>query len=113
MLEGLGWIPGKVVRFTPTSLKERIPHVGWNEVFPTCECPLFSGIEAGKDFYFVHSYHFETTSEFVCAQTPFCGQFISAVHRDNIFGVQFHPEKEPVCWCQTFGKFLLRGSALC
>ena len=104
--EGLGWIPGSVVRFIPTELGERIPHVGWNEVYPHEACPLFKGIGAGKDFYFVHSYHFETTEEFVQATTPFCNKFTSVVQRDNVFGVQFHPEKSQQVGAKLLENFL-------
>lgn len=104
--QGLGWIPGKVQRFVPTEQKERIPHVGWNEVYPTGECPLFKGIEPGKDFYFVHSYHFEAEPEYVRARTPYCGQFTSVVQRDNLFGVQFHPEKSQQVGAKLLENFL-------
>lgn len=102
---GLGLIPGEVVKLVPTSDSPRIPHVGWNEVTPHREHPLFSGLGAGKDFYFVHSYQFR------CAQpgdalagTPYCGGFTSVVARDHVMGVQFHPEKS-----QKSGFALLRN----
>lgn len=91
---GLGWIPGVVRLLKPAVPAERVPHVGWNEVHENCPSRLFEGIPSGKDFYFVHSYHF------VCddpkdrlAVTPYAGTFTAAVERGNIFGVQFHPEK--------------------
>lgn len=91
---GLGLVPGRVVKLTATMESERVPHVGWNEVYPRNECPLFSGIPSGSDFYFVHSYHFMTDDEsLVVARTPYCGGFASAVRLGSVFGVQFHPEK--------------------
>jgi imidazole glycerol-phosphate synthase subunit HisH len=90
---GLGWIDGSVERFRPVD-GERIPHVGWNEVEPVRESPLFTGIEPGSDFYFVHSYYARPADEaVVLATTPYCGGFASVVGRGNVWGAQFHPEK--------------------
>ena len=92
--KGLNLIPGEVVLLKPAKKGERIPHVGWNEVYIQKENPLFENIETGKDFYFVHSFHFKTESEeSILCKTPYCGEFVSAVNIDNIFGTQFHPEK--------------------
>lgn len=92
--KGLNLIPGEVVLLKPENRGERIPHVGWNEVYLQKENPLFENIETGKDFYFVHSFHFKTESEeSILCKTPYCGEFVSAVNIDNIFGTQFHPEK--------------------
>lgn len=94
LTQGLGLIEGCVVRLQPTDANERIPHVGWNEVYPAEESPLFLGIAAGTDFYFVHSYHFKPADEAAAAAvTPYCGEFVSAVSQENIHGMQFHPEK--------------------
>jgi imidazole glycerol-phosphate synthase subunit HisH len=103
--KGLGWIDGEVQRFTPTGEDTRIPHIGWNEVTPTRASPLFAGIAPGRDFYFVHSYHLVCRDPGdVAARTPYCGGFVAAVERDNVFGVQFHPEKS-----QRVGFALLRN----
>ena len=91
---GLGWIKGCVKKFEKTKKDERIPHIGWNEVDFGQESPLFEGIVSGKDFYFIHSYHFICkNSSNIIATTPYCKEFVSAVRKQNIFGVQFHPEK--------------------
>jgi len=91
---GLGWIEGQAIKFLPTEKKERIPHIGWNGVNPRRTSVLFQDIPSGKDFYFVHSYHFAVVKqEDILATTDFCGKFVSVVQKDNIFGVQFHPEK--------------------
>ena len=105
---GLGWIEGDVVRLKPADPKERIPHVGWNEVRPVeAEAPLFRSIPAGKDFYFVHSWHLACSRpEQVLARTPYCGGFVSAVRRDNILGAQFHPEKSQKPGRQILKNFL-------
>jgi glutamine amidotransferase len=91
--DGLGWIDGEV-DLMQAQPGERIPHIGWNEVEPTADSPLFRGIDPGRDFYFVHSYALRPKRhEDVAAVTPYAGGFVSAVHRGNVFGVQFHPEK--------------------
>ncbi len=92
--EGLDLIQGEVAQMISANSFERIPHVGWNNVFRKLEHPLFDDIHDGTDFYFVHSYQFipEANAD-ILAETPYCGSFVSAVHRNNIFGVQFHPEK--------------------
>ncbi|MBI4559556.1 MAG: imidazole glycerol phosphate synthase subunit HisH [Candidatus Hydrogenedentes bacterium] len=103
--EGLGLIGGEVRRLQPDTPEARIPHIGWNEVELECSCPLFSGIPSNTDFYFVHSYHFyPDRDEAVVARTPYCGRFASCIQRENIFGVQFHPEKS-----QRPGLTLLRN----
>ncbi len=90
---GLGWIDGEV-SLLDARPGERMPHIGWNEVEPTAGSPLFRGIDPGRDFYFVHGYVLHPTrDEDVAAVTPYAGGFVSAVHRGNLFGVQFHPEK--------------------
>ncbi len=102
---GLGFIGGQVKRMEPKSKDERIPHVGWNEVNPQTDHPLFAGIPGAADFYFVHGYHFDCTDPGnVLAETPYCGGVASAVCSGNVLGVQFHPEKS-----QKWGFTLLRN----
>ena len=91
---GLGIIGGEVVRMDSESDEERIPHVGWGDVCVTQPTSFFSDIPNGSDFYFVHSYHFVPVREDdIIATTPYCGGVVSAVQKNNVFGVQFHPEK--------------------
>lgn len=92
--KGLGYIGGDVVELKPKSIKEKIPHVGWNEVIINNDNGLFEGIESLTNYYFVHSYHFvpEDIRDIVTV-TPYCGKFVSAVAHENVMGVQFHPEK--------------------
>jgi glutamine amidotransferase len=107
--KGLGWIDGEVRRFVPATAEERIPHVGWNEVDAAPGSTLFAGIPAGADFYFVHSYHFVCDDDSdIAATTPYCGTFTSALERENVFAVQFHPEKS-----QRHGFQLLRNVLAC
>lgn len=104
--EGLNLIDGEVVLLKPKE-HERIPHVGWNEVHPTKEWPLFASIAKGTDFYFVHSYHFiPADTEHVMSTTPYCGEFVSSIASGNIFGVQFHPEKSQRPGFQLLKNFL-------
>ena len=105
--EGLGWLDAVVVRLKSKGPDERIPHIGWNEVHPSRPSPLFTDIPNGKDFYFVHSYHLACKDKpAVLADTPYCGGFISAVAKDNLFGVQFHPEKSQKPGFQLLKNFL-------
>lgn len=107
VVNGLGLIPGEVRRLQPNGEDMRIPHIGWNEVMLVRESALFHGIPAGKDFYFVHSFHLCCDDEpDVLAWTPYCGRFVSAVQRDLVFGVQFHPEKSQQMGFQLLKNFL-------
>jgi imidazole glycerol-phosphate synthase subunit HisH len=102
--EGLNLIPGEVHRLQPINGSDRVPHTGWNEVFPKGECALLNGISSGKDFYFVHSFHIVCENRFVLATTPYAGGFASIVGNGRVFGTQFHPEKS-----QKLGFALLKN----
>lgn len=103
---GLGWINGEVKLFNQCK-SERIPHIGWNEVNFTNKSSLFKDIHSGKDFYFVHSYHFSCNNEDnILATTPYCKGFTSAIYKNNIFGVQFHPEKSQKIGLKLINNFL-------
>jgi len=89
--QGLGWIPGKVRRFKH-SLK--VPQMGWNQVKFQQQDPIFEKLPSSSYFYFVHSYFMEPeTSSMVLGTTDYGHDFASVVHRENLWGVQFHPEK--------------------
>lgn len=105
--KGLGYIPGEIVLFEQTDEKERIPHVGWNEIQKCIETPLFDGIADGTNYYFVHSYHFKPRNvENIATKTPYCGEFVSSVIKDNIVGTQFHPEKSQKAGFKLIKNFL-------
>ena len=105
--DGLGYIPGEIIRFTQTQEKERIPHVGWNEILKREEAPLFDGIADGTNYYFVHSYHIRVANEKnIATVTPYCGEFVSSVIKDNIVGTQFHPEKSQKAGFKLIKNFL-------
>ena len=91
--KGLDIIPGKVLRF-PHHPGLKVPHMGWNRVHFAGSHPLFEGIPDGAYFYFVHSFYADPDEEAVVAGwTDYGTRFCSALHRDNIFACQFHPEK--------------------
>ena len=92
---GLGLIPGEVVPFDKSKFDHRlkVPHMGWNELFVKKETPLFKGLPKAFYLYFVHSYHAVTIDEYVIGTTIYGYEFVSAVQKDNIFGLQPHPEK--------------------
>lgn len=98
-VEGLGILPGNVVRFEDNIKDEqgntyKIPSMGWNKVFQTKEHPLWQGIEDGSRFYFVHSYYVDAKQESdIAANTDYICRYTSAAARDNLFATQFHPEK--------------------
>ena len=105
--EGLGLIRARVARLEPDAPGTRIPHIGWNNVDPARVSTLFEGIAPAKDFYFVHSYHVVPEDrDDVIATTPYCGGFVSAVGKDKLMGVQFHPEKSQKVGCQLLRNFL-------
>lgn len=90
---GLGVFKGKVVRFEE---KEgyKIPHMGWNQIHKKKESKMFSGIDEGEFFYFVHSFYaIPEEKSIISSTTDYITDFCSAVEKDNVWAVQFHPEK--------------------
>ncbi|MCI0339432.1 MAG: imidazole glycerol phosphate synthase subunit HisH [Acidobacteria bacterium] len=101
---GLGLLPGRVVKF-PDGV--RVPHVGWNQVEFKQSHPVFRDLPDRSFFYFVHSYYVETTDQAcVLGETEYESRFASICGRENVVGVQFHPEKS-----QTAGLKLLQNFA--
>ncbi len=106
---GLGVFPGQVKRFPPQAMKDaqggklKVPHMGWNEVMQAEPHALWRGIADGNRYYFVHSFYVEAGKpELVAGYSVYGFPFTCAVAQDNIFAVQFHPEKS-----QTAGLALL------
>jgi glutamine amidotransferase len=92
--EGLGWVPAVVKRFEVESQGLKIPHVGWNEIIPQRETPLFKGLRKAPTFYFVHSYYLAPDDAALTLATCDYGDpFTAAILRENILATQFHPEK--------------------
>jgi glutamine amidotransferase len=96
-MPGLGWMDGEVKKFIPsTFLKHNmyVPHMGWNNVKPVKLNGLLQGLDCDAHFYFLHSYYFKShRSEDVIAVSDYYGEFACAVNSENVYGVQFHPEK--------------------
>jgi glutamine amidotransferase len=91
---GFGWLPGRVKRLEVSDKGLRVPHIGWDRVDPTSENELLAGLPAGRTFYFVHSYHLAWPEpSAVLATCDYGGPIAAVVHRENITGTQFHPEK--------------------
>ena len=106
-VEGLGVIPGRIGRLqNDVERRLKVPHVGWNALeFRTSGARLFQGLSSGAQVYFTHSYAAPVTAECV-ASTAHANTFSSVVERDNIFGVQFHPEKSGDAGLQILRNFL-------
>jgi glutamine amidotransferase len=101
--EGLGWIGGEVRAIERTDPRVKVPHMGWNDVEPMHHTPLIVPGEA----YFLHSYHFvPEEGASVAAMTDHGGGLVAAVGRDNVLGVQFHPEKSQDYGLALLGRFL-------
>ena len=96
-LSGLGWIDGVCRTFdreVTTRERLKVPHMGWNAVAYEPRSALFAGWEGKARFYFVHSYHVvPACDDDIAGRTTYGHEFVSAVQRDNVYGVQFHPEK--------------------
>jgi glutamine amidotransferase len=112
-VRGLGFLPGRVVRFPSERMvderggKLKVPHMGWNRVFQTRPHPMWHGIADGSRFYFVHSYYVECADPCLPAGVshyPFA--FTCAVARNNIFAVQFHPEKSQASGLRLLSNFV-------
>jgi glutamine amidotransferase len=93
--EGLGLIPGRVVRFDEAKFDHplKVPHMGWNEMFVRKDSSLFEGLPREFYLYFVHSYHAVTEEKYTIGTTYYGYEFVSAVQRENVYGFQPHPEK--------------------
>ncbi|OPY15544.1 MAG: Imidazole glycerol phosphate synthase subunit HisH 1 [Syntrophus sp. PtaB.Bin001] len=106
-LPGLGWIPAKTVRFRfPGESNLKIPHMGWNMVQRATPSLLTENFEPEQRFYFVHSYHAQVEEEkYSILKTEYGYFFDSAIQNENIFGVQFHPEKSHRFGMRLFENF--------
>jgi glutamine amidotransferase len=110
---GLGVLPGRVKRFAPDlrdadGNKLKVPHMGWNQVYrQDASHPLWAGIENGERFYYVHSYYVEPSEPgLIAGVTEYPVRFTGVVARDNIFAVQFHPEKSHHAGLQLLSNFV-------
>ncbi len=105
---GLGLLAGRVPRFPAARMQGRkVPHMGWNEVRQAREHALWQGIPSGERFYFVHSYYPDPADHGLVAATCDYGvAFTCAIARDNIFAVQFHPEKSQSAGLRLLSNFV-------
>lgn len=93
--EGFGWFDANVIKFRiENNEKYKIPHMGWNTVKNIKQSKLTESLPENSEFYFVHSYHIECkNNEDILNETTYSYSFVSAIEKQNIFGVQYHPEK--------------------
>lgn len=105
---GLGWIKGKVVKLAPADANLKIPQMGWNDLtLKQPSHPFFTGLASGAHGYFVHSYHFELDDPAdLLAEVDYGGKVTAAIGRDNLLGVQFHPEKSQAVGLKLLSNFL-------
>ena len=108
-LEGLKWIDAEILKFDESLIQQRtkLPHMGWNDVAPIVNHPIFIGLEKEAIFYFLHSFYFKCNNPTDSIAVSHYGlSFSSAVNKDNIYGIQFHPEKS-----HQYGEKLLHNFA--
>ena len=107
---GLGWIDGHVMRMEPADGLP-VPHVGWNDVECRGTSRLFARVAGTAHFYFDHTYSLDTTDDDVVATCRYGGSYVAAIERDNIFAVQFHPEKSQRNGLRVLRNFLTIAAA--
>lgn len=104
---GFDWIGGEVVKITPADAHLKVPHMGWNDLVVDHAHPVFDGIETGHHAYFVHSYHFRVADPaHRLAHVDYAGDITAMVGRDNLLGMQFHPEKSQKTGLRLIANFL-------
>lgn len=104
--DGLGWIRAHVVPF-PNAADLKVPHMGWNSIEFGRDHPILDGTESGSDVYFVHSYYVDCeAAEDVVACTEYGVRFTSIVAHENVFGMQFHPEKSQTVGLDLMSNFV-------
>lgn len=104
-LSGLGWIDAEIIKFKFEDKKLKIPHMGWNTVDVINKGALFDNLAESPRFYFVHSYHAKCENKkYIMTITNYGYDYVSSICKDNIYGVQFHPEKS-----HKFGMKLLKN----
>lgn len=107
-VKGLGWISGTVKKIkVENSTEFKIPHIGWNQLTIQKESLLVREINDLDEFYFVHAYHFDCQNKNdILSYTDYENKFVSAIEKNNIYGVQFHPEKSHEIGMQMMKNFL-------
>lgn len=107
-LAGLGWIDAETIRFAfDNGQRLAVPHIGWNEIERRRACPMLADLDSGSSFYFAHSYHVVCHDRDVVVATSHYGrEFVCAVQFENLYGVQFHPEKSHILGERFLTNFL-------
>ena len=108
-VEGLGWIDGKAVRFDQDKMADnfKVPHMGWNELTIKKESTLFTNMYPDQRYYFVHSYHMVCNQQAdILAESNYSYNFVAAVEKQHIVGVQFHPEKSHKFGMKLYENFI-------
>jgi imidazole glycerol-phosphate synthase subunit HisH len=105
---GLGWIPANTVKFKlDTTAHLKVPHMGWSDLIQHQSSPLWDELPVEPRFYFAHSYHFLfDDEEFVIGKARYGHDFACAFQKENVFGVQFHPEKSHRFGMKVFENFV-------
>lgn len=107
-LPGLGWIPGRIRRIDATTIiaPPKLPHMGWNSVRLRTPTPLFNGVDLARGFYFLHSYYFDAAdAHSVLATVEYGTELACSVGSENVYGMQFHPEKSHANGVAVFRNF--------
>ncbi|MCK9491389.1 MAG: imidazole glycerol phosphate synthase subunit HisH [Sulfurimonas sp.] len=103
--KGLGWINAKTIKLNLEDKSLSIPHMGWNKTYPTNTRDIFKSLDENR-FYFVHTYHVVCSDEKnILATADYGESFTCSIYKDNIYGVQFHPEKSHKFGMQLFKNF--------
>ena len=102
--EGLGWIPGRVRMLNSNGLA--LPHIGWQDIEIVRDSAIFSDGSGRKDYYFVHSFVFKCSDEYVTAYCTYGQRFPAAIQKENIVATQFHPEKSREAGLEILRNFL-------
>lgn len=104
---GIGWIGGDVVKIEPQDPALKVPHMGWNDLVIDTDHPVFNGVSSGDHVYFVHSYHFRVANPAErLAHVDYAGDVTAVIGRDNVLGMQFHPEKSQDVGLRMIANFL-------
>lgn len=105
---GLDWIAGEVTRIKPADPTLKVPHMGWNDLILDTPHPVFDGISTGDHTYFVHSYHMAVRNPAQrLAHVDYASEVTAVIGRDNMLGMQFHPEKSQTTGLRLISNFLV------
>ncbi len=105
--KGLDWVAGEVTRIAPTDKTLKVPHMGWNDLVLDAPHPVFDGIKTGDHTYFVHSYHMAVSDPAQrLAHVDYASEVTAIIGRDNMIGMQFHPEKSQGTGLRMISNFL-------